>query len=83
MENASRPLVEFYGVEILLLLSREISSVRARPAAAQNSAKILPPSRINFIFILGCGCKISFVYGRSEILSASKGVEFCSKFNRA
>ena len=40
MENASRPGVEFYGVEILLLLSREISSVRARLVAAQNSAKI-------------------------------------------
>ena len=83
MENASRLLVEFCGVKILLLLSREISSVRARPAAAQNSAKILPPSRINFIFILGCGCKISFVYGRSEILSAPEGAKFYSKFRRA
>lgn len=83
MENASRPCVEFCGVKILLLLSREISSVLARPAAAQNSAKILPPGRINFIFMPDCGCKILFAYDHSEILSASKGVEFCSKFNRA
>ena len=44
MENASRPLVEFCEVEILLLLSREISSVRARLVAAQNSAKFCYPA---------------------------------------
>lgn len=83
MENASRPYVEFCEVEIFLLLSRKISSARARPAAAQNSAKILPPGRINFIFIPGCDCKISFVYGRSEILSAPEGAKFYFKFRRA
>ncbi len=39
MENASRLLVEFCGVEILLLLSRKISSALAKLVAAQNSAK--------------------------------------------
>jgi hypothetical protein len=39
MENASRPLVEFYGVEILLLLSREISSARARLTVVQMALK--------------------------------------------
>ena len=44
MENALRPCVEFYGVEILLLLSRKISSARARLVAAQNSAKFYYPA---------------------------------------
>ena len=44
MENASRLLVEFRGVEILLLLSRKISSARAKPLATQNSAKICYPA---------------------------------------
>jgi len=39
MENASRPLVEFYGVEILLLLSRKISSACAKLTVVQMALK--------------------------------------------
>jgi len=44
MENASRSLLEFCGIEILLLLSRKISSARARLVAVQNSAKFCYPA---------------------------------------